>query len=86
MMMNLKLSGKLKNLSGLIVGGMTDMRDNTVPFGKSAYQIISDIVSEYNYPVCFNFNAGHAEPNLALYFGKPAQLSVMGNKSIIRFL
>jgi len=86
MMMNLNLSGKLKNLSGLIVGGMTDMRDNTIPFGKSAYQIISDIVSEYNYPVCFNFNAGHAEPNLALCFGKPVQLSVMGNKSELKFL
>ena len=55
MMMQLKRSGKLSNLAGLIVGGMNNMNDNAVPFGKSAYEIISEAVSGYNYPVCFNF-------------------------------
>ena len=48
MMMQLKLSGKLKKLKGLIVGGMTDMKDNAIPFGKFPEDIILDAVKEYN--------------------------------------
>ena len=76
MMMQLKLSGKLKNLKGIIVGGMTDMKDNAIPFGKNAEEIILDAVKEFNYPVCFNFPAGHIDRNLALYFGKEIELQV----------
>jgi muramoyltetrapeptide carboxypeptidase len=80
MMMNLKRSGKLSDLAGLIVGGMTDMKDNTVPFGKTAEEIILDAVKEYNYPVCFNFPAGHVDRNMALIFGKKATLTVAQNE------
>jgi len=76
MMMNLKRSGKLSKLAGLIVGGITDMKDNEVPFGKSAQEIILDAVKEYNYPVCFDFPAGHIDKNMALYFAKSAEFSV----------
>jgi muramoyltetrapeptide carboxypeptidase len=76
MMLQLKRSGKLKNLKGLIVGGMSDMKDNAVPFGKTAEEIVWDAVKEYKYPVCFNFPAGHIEKNMALYFGKKAKLMV----------
>ena len=76
MMMQLKLSGKLKNLAGLIVGGMSDMKDNQIPFGKTAEEIIFDAIKDYDYPVCFNFPAGHIDRNLALYFGKKASLIV----------
>ncbi len=75
-MLNLKRSGKLGHLAGLIIGGMTDMKDNAIPFGKTAEEIIIDAVKEYDYPVCFNFPAGHVEKNLALYFGKKAKLKV----------
>jgi len=80
MMLQLKRSGKLKNLKGLIVGGMTDMKDNAIPFGKTAYEIIFDAVKEYNYPVCFDFPAGHIEKNMALYLGKKAKLNVTKTK------
>jgi muramoyltetrapeptide carboxypeptidase len=76
MMMQLKRAGKLNNLAGLIVGGMTDMKDNTIPFGKSAEQIIADTVKEFNYPVCFNFPAGHIDKNLAIYFGRKIKLNI----------
>ncbi|MDP1745373.1 MAG: LD-carboxypeptidase [Bacteroidota bacterium] len=76
MMLNLKRSGKLDHLAGLIIGGMTDMKDNTIPFGKTAEEIIIDAVKEYDYPVCFNFPAGHVEKNLALYFGRVVKLKV----------
>lgn len=76
MMLQLKRSGKLKHLKGLVVGGMSDMKDNAVPYGMSAEEIIRDAVKDYKYPVCFNFPAGHVEKNLALYLGKKARLSV----------
>lgn len=70
MMLNLKRSGKLHSLAGLVVGGFTNMHDNSIPFGKSAYEIILEHVSEYEYPVCFNFPAGHVADNRALVIGK----------------
>ena len=79
MMMNLKRNGKLSNLKGLIVGGMSDMNDNAIPFGKSAVEIIREAVEEYDYPVCFNFPAGHIEDNRALILGKKAAIRVTDN-------
>ncbi len=76
MMLTLKRSGKLKSLAGLIVGGMTDMKDNTVPFGKSAEEIILEAVAEYDYPVCFGFPAGHIRDNRPLIFGRETELRV----------
>lgn len=76
MMLNLKRSGKLANLKALVVGGFSDMKDNTVPFGKTAEEIILGAVKEYNFPVCFNFPAGHIDRNLALCFGKEVRLKV----------
>lgn len=85
MMMNLKRSGKLAHLVGLVVGGMTDMKDNQIPFGKNAEEIIMDAVKEFNYPVCFNFPAGHIPTNLPLYFGRKVRLEVGQERSKIFF-
>ena len=86
MMLQLKRSGKLKHLAGLIVGGMTDMKDNAVPYGKTAEEIISEAVQEYKYPVCFNFPAGHVDENLAIYFGIKASLIVSSKKIQFKYL
>lgn len=80
MMMNLKRTGKLDGLAALVVGGMSDMNDNTIPYGKTAEEIILDHTSEYNYPKIFGFEAGHLSKNLALRFGKKA---VLKNNSLI---
>ena len=85
MMMNYKLAGKLKNLKGLIIGGMTKMKDNTVPFGKTAYEIVADEVNDYNYPVAFNFPAGHCEPNLPLILGRKVILDIKSEKVNLEF-
>ncbi|MDN3723157.1 LD-carboxypeptidase [Aequorivita sp. SDUM287046] len=85
MMMNLKRNGMLKNLAGLIVGGMTDMHDSKIPFGKTAEEIVFEIVSEYNYPVCFNFPAGHIDDNRALIFGRKIELDITENKIALSF-
>lgn len=76
MMMNLDYSGVFSDINGLVVGGMNDMNDNTIPFGMTAEQIIFNIIKKYKIPVCFGFDAGHIEPNLALTFGKKVKLSV----------
>lgn len=80
MMMGLKRANKLSNLAALVVGGMTDMRDNTVPFGKTAEEIIYQTVQEYNYPVYFNFPAGHIDNNLALPMSITAKIE---NNSLV---
>lgn len=76
MLQNLKRNGMLDNLAGLVVGGMTKMHDNTIPFGKTAEEIVQDIVKDCDYPVCYNFPAGHVKDNRALILGREAKLSV----------
>lgn len=76
MLQNLKRNRMLKNLAGLLVGGMTQMHDNTIPFGRSAYEIVGDVVREYDYPVCFDFPAGHIKDNRAMIFGREIRLNV----------
>lgn len=80
MLINLKRNGYFKNLKGLIVGGMTSMHDNAIPFGKNAKEIILDAVSEFDFPVVFNFPAGHLKDNRTLILGEKIELEV-GKKS-----
>ena len=85
MIQNLKRNGLFSELKGLIIGGMTDMNDNTIPFGKTAEEIIWDAVKEYEYPVCFNFPAGHIPDNRALLIGSTTKLSVSAKKVTLLF-
>lgn len=83
MMINLKRNHLLDNLAGLIIGGMSSMNDNTIAYGKNAYEIIQEHIQEFEYPVLFNFNAGHIEPNLALKLGTKLTLKVDETSSLI---
>ncbi len=85
MMRNLKRAGKLQSLAGLIVGGFTDVKDNEIPFGQTLPEIIMEVVKEYNYPVCFDFPAGHIPNNCSLIFGKTVSLSVKPDAVNINF-
>ena len=76
MMHQLKRSGKLTKLAGLIVGGFTDTQNTERPFGKTAYEIINDLVKEYDYPVCFDFPVSHTDRNYALKVGVGYKLKV----------
>ncbi len=83
MMMCLKRSGKLRNLRGLIVGGMSDMHDNAIPFGKTAEEIIWDAVKEYDYPVCMGMPFGHiGMENRALILGRKTTLNIAPNGNV----
>jgi len=80
MIIQLKRAGKLDNLAGLIVGQFSDMKDNSRPtFGKDAFEIIHEHVSEYDYPVCFNFPVGHVPDNRAMIVGMESSLNVQRN-------
>lgn len=76
MMMNLERNDYFKNVKGIIIGGMTKMRDNDIPWGHDALDIIQDITKEYKIPICFNFPAGHIQDNRALVMGKQITLDV----------
>lgn len=76
MMVHLKRSGRLQDLAGLVVGQMSGMHDNAVPFGKEVYEIIHEHVAEYSYPLAFGFEIGHEPLNLAVPVGAGALLEV----------
>ena len=76
MFIQLKRSGKLKKLNGLIIGGFTDLKDTERPFGKNIVEIVSELVAEYNYPVCFDFPVSHGDDNVALKHGMKHKLIV----------
>jgi muramoyltetrapeptide carboxypeptidase len=83
MISQLKRSGKLEKLAGLIIGGFTEMKDTERPFGKEVYEIISDAVKEFDYPVCFGFPVSHGKDNYALKTGLGYKLSVRKNKIVL---
>ena len=86
MMMNLKRSGKLLGIKGLVVGGMKKMNDNAIPFGKQAEQIILEYAQEAGIPVCFNFPAGHIADNRALIMGREVELNIDQTGVSLQFL
>ena len=69
MLYQLKRAGKLDKIAALIVGGFTEMKDTVIPFGQTVEEVIRDSVKNYDYPVCFNFPAGHRVENYALKIG-----------------
>ena len=75
LMQNLRLSGALGEISGLVVGQFSECDEDPL-MKKSLDEIISDLVQDYNYPVCFNFPAGHVDYNLPLIMGAPVNLNV----------
>jgi muramoyltetrapeptide carboxypeptidase len=86
MMHTLKRAGKLANLAGLIIGGFTEIKDNDIPFGQTVPQIIMALVAGYNYPVCFDFPAGHIPDNHSLILGKTVNLSVRHHQAEVRYI
>jgi muramoyltetrapeptide carboxypeptidase len=76
MFTQLRRSGKLKDLAGLVIGHMTDLKNSDLDFGETAEQIVNHTVRDYNYPVAFSFPSGHHNPNQAWIQGARAILDV----------
>ncbi|RFZ82898.1 LD-carboxypeptidase [Mucilaginibacter terrenus] len=78
-------AGKLQNLAGLIIGGFTSTKDNDIPFGQTIPEMVMDIVGKYNYPVCFDFPAGHINDNCSLILGATANLIVKQDGVVVSY-
>lgn len=80
MLWQLKRSNFFKNISGLIVGGFTDLKDTSIPFGKSIEEILVSHFNELNVPVAYQFPVGHQTQNYVLKVGATYTLNVTKNK------
>ena len=85
MLYMLDRAGILNKIKGLVVGQMTGIMDNELPFGKNPFELILDIVKQYNYPVCFNFPIGHEKKNHPIIMGANIKLEVTASYSQIHY-
>jgi len=69
MLFSLKLAGLFDGIQGLLVGSMTDMNDNSVPFGRSVKTMITELLSGYDFPIIFDVPVGHDEENISIKLG-----------------
>jgi len=83
MLRQLKRSGRLDRLAGLIVGSFTEMKDTKRAFGATVEEIVLDCIKEYDYPVCFGFPVGHAIENVALKASVGYELTVTASGSAL---
>jgi muramoyltetrapeptide carboxypeptidase len=86
LLINLKRSGQLSGLKGLLVGTFTDTEDTERPFGQTLEEIIMDKVAEYDFPVAFNFPCGHDTENVTLCLGQKHRLEVRNDSSVLTLL
>ena len=85
MMYNLKRNGYFENVKGIIVGSMTDMHDNEIPFGQNEVQIITEIAKENRIPIAFQFPAGHQKDNRTLILGQQVAFEVNEKEIKLKF-
>jgi muramoyltetrapeptide carboxypeptidase len=85
MMYNLKRNGYFENVKGIIVGSMTDMHDNEIPFGQNEVQIITEIAKENRIPIAFQFPAGHQSDNRTLILGQQVAFEVNEKEIKLKF-
>ena len=82
MFWNLKRTGKLRSLKGLIVGGFKVKPDDEgEAFGRTLQDIVLEKLKEATYPVCFDFPVGHQRANYALKCGVKHKLVVNENET-----
>lgn len=86
MMISLKFSGKLSGLKGLLVGGFTDIKDNTIPFGKTVQEIILEHTKEFTFPIWFDFPSGHIANNMPIRMGAQVRLSSSASHSRLDYI
>lgn len=85
MMHNLKLSGVLSQISGLLVGEFTDIEEDA-SFGQTVHEIVASAVREYDFPVAFGFPVGHGTTNLPVRHGAAVRLTVADGVARVDYL
>ena len=83
MLIGLKRAGKLSQLKAIVIGGMVDIKDSTIPFGQDDKELTLDRTAEFCYPVFFGFPSGHIDDNRALIMGQTLRITPTG--SIVKF-
>ncbi len=84
MIINLKRNNKFQNIKALIIGAMSNMNDNKIPFGLNAEEIIHMHIKEFNFPVCFGFPAGHINNNQIIKLGVKSSLEINARGVVLR--
>lgn len=85
MLMNLSRVGMLSHCKGLLVGGMSDMNDNAIPYGQTAKEIILQHANAHQIPVIFGVPAGHIQDNRCLIMNRMVELTVDGSSAKLQF-
>ena len=78
-------AGKFNRLAGLVIGHMSNIKENDKPFDRSVTEIFREYTDSFDFPVCFHAPAGHSHPNFPLPFGKVVHLNVGTDEVEIRF-
>lgn len=86
MLVGMRMAGLLKNLAALVVGGMEEITEGEHVFNQTVEEVVMNVVSGYDYPVLFNFPAGHIPDNRAIYLGRNARLSQSGSEAVLTWL
>ena len=86
MLYALRKNGSLAQISGLIIGGLTDLEDTDIPFGKSVEELILAHFDYRKIPICFDFPAGHIDDNQALLLGAKVELEVSERQCLLGYL
>lgn len=85
MLQSLKLNGYFKNCKGLILGSFSEIKKNEPLFGQTIEEIILNIVDEYDFPICFDFPAGHITNNNPIIFGREITLNITDKNVTLDF-
>jgi muramoyltetrapeptide carboxypeptidase len=86
MLTSMRMTGMLKDLSALVVGGMEKITEGEHVFNQTVEEVVMNVAGNYGYPVLFGFPAGHISDNRALYLGRAAQISQSGREAVLSWL
>jgi muramoyltetrapeptide carboxypeptidase len=86
MLVGMRMAGLLKNLAALVVGGMEEITEGEHIFNQTVEQVVMNVVSGYDYPVLFNFPAGHIPDNRAIFVGRKSRISQSGREAVLSWL
>lgn len=84
MMYQLKLTGALSKISGIIIGQFNNIKEQP-GIGSSVYDIIHSVVADYNIPTCYNFPVGHCDNNFPMLIGADVELIINKNRVELTF-
>jgi len=86
MITGMDLAGVLQDIKGLIIGGLTDIKESDIKYETGVRDIIIDMAGRYGYPVAFDFPAGHIADNRAIMLGRNIKLEVSDGLSSLQYL